>query len=160
MANTIKVQSTEGKVDNKKCYTCKKTKPINKFYLTRYNTYEKNCKKCRNEKREEGHRHWKQQFIYKLSQYLEIKCVECGYDKNFSNMIEQEVSTNYIDFAERYWKEAGPIIDNPIEPQQSKVVPYNTENSWDCKYCNFNKSCDNPINPLTKGKVNEKEIAI
>ena len=83
-----------------------------------------------------------------------------GYDKNFSSMIEQEVSTNYIEFAERYWKEAGPIIDNPIEPQQSKVVPYNTENSWDCKYCNFNKSCDNPINPLTKGQTNEKKIAI
>tara|TARA_R100001463_G_scaffold857_1_gene3854 strand:- start:301 stop:744 length:444 start_codon:yes stop_codon:yes gene_type:complete len=84
VANTIKVQSTEGKVDNKKCNTCKETKAINKFYLTRYNTYEKDCKRCRNDKREKNHRHWKQEFIYKLSEYIEIQCVKCGYDKNFS----------------------------------------------------------------------------
>lgn len=83
-----------------------------------------------------------------------------GYDKNFSSMVEQEVSNNYIEFAERYWREAGPIIENPIEPEQSQTVPYNTKDSWDCKYCNYNKSCNNPMNPINKGIKNEKKIAI
>ena len=82
-----------------------------------------------------------------------------GYDKNFSSMVEQEVHLNYTDFAKRYWEEAGPIIENPIEPQQSRTVPYNTTDSWDCKYCNYNKVCDNPSNPLSKGILNERQIA-
>ena len=84
MANTTKDQSTEGKEGKKKCNTCKKIKPLNKFYLTRYNTFEKDCKRCRNDKREERHRYWKQQFIYKLSKHMDLKCVKCGYNKNFS----------------------------------------------------------------------------
>ncbi len=84
MGNTIKVQSIEDKVDSKQCYTCGKIKQANKFYITRYNTLEKDCKKCRNDKREESHRYYKQEFIYKLAEYIDIKCVKCGYNKNFS----------------------------------------------------------------------------
>ena len=72
-----------------------------------------------------------------------------GYDKNRSYMSEIEVNRNYIEFAERYWTEAGPIIKNPTEPQSSATVPYNL--SWDCKYCSFNQSCSNSNNKQYKG---------
>tara|TARA_R100000152_G_C6780003_1_gene212259 strand:- start:2444 stop:3232 length:789 start_codon:yes stop_codon:yes gene_type:complete len=81
-----------------------------------------------------------------------------GFDKNFSNMAEIEVSNKYVDFAKRYWKEAGSIIESSIEPGPSSTVPYNAD--WDCKYCNFNQYCNNPSNPEYKGNTNEKKIAI
>jgi len=81
-----------------------------------------------------------------------------GFDKNFSNIAEIEVNKNYIEFAERYWKEAGSVIKSSTEPEPSSTVPYN--NAWDCKYCNFKKHCNNPNNPEYKGNTNEKKIAI
>ena len=83
MANTTKVQNTEGK-EGKVCSTCKEYKPINRYYKRENRKPEIHCRDCRNKQREINHRHWKQEFIYKLSEYIEIKCVKCGSDKNFS----------------------------------------------------------------------------
>jgi len=76
----LNIEDKEGKV----CATCKKNKPYNRYYKRENKKPEIHCKDCRNKKREERHRHWKQQFIYKLSTHVDIKCVKCGYDKNFS----------------------------------------------------------------------------
>ena len=65
-------------------------------------------------------------------------------------MKELEVNLKYMEFAERYWKEAHPIIKSPIEPLPSTTVPYE---DWNCKYCSFNLSCQNPKNPKYKGKT-------
>lgn len=76
-----------------------------------------------------------------------------GYNKNDSKINEVEVSLNFIDFAERYWKEAKVIVESKQEPQESKTVPFN---EWECgKYCAYNKVCDNPNNPNYKGEENE-----
>ena len=74
------IEDKEGKI----CATCKKHKPYNRYYKRENKKPEIHCKDCRNKKREERHRHWKQEFIYKLSTHVDIKCVKCGYDKNFS----------------------------------------------------------------------------
>ena len=74
------IEDKEGKV----CATCKKHKPYNRYYKRENKKPEIHCKDCRNKKREERHRHWKQEFIYKLSTHVDIQCVKCGYDKNFS----------------------------------------------------------------------------
>ena len=74
------IEDKEGKI----CATCKKTKPINKYYKRENKIPEIHCKDCRNKAREERHRYYKQQFIYKLATHIDIKCVRCGYDKNFS----------------------------------------------------------------------------
>ena len=71
----------EGK---KRCETCKEIKHISKFYKRINKKHEIHCKNCRNKQRDENHRYWKQQFIYKLSEYIELECVTCGYNKNFS----------------------------------------------------------------------------
>ncbi len=84
MANTIKDQSTEGKEDSQVCRTCKKNKPLIEYYKRENKKHEVHCKSCRNKKRDENHRHWKQEFIYKLSKHMDVKCVKCGYNKNFS----------------------------------------------------------------------------
>jgi len=77
------LRNTEDKVD-KVCDKCNKRLSLDKFYKNQHNNPEKQCKKCRNIRREERHRYWKQQFIYKLSEHITIECVRCGYDKNFS----------------------------------------------------------------------------
>lgn len=84
MANTIQGQHIEDKVDKKKCVSCNKIKSIDRFYKRKNNIPEIKCKRCRNDKREQVHRYWRQEFIYKLSEHIHIKCVKCGYDKNFS----------------------------------------------------------------------------
>ncbi len=83
MANITKDQNIEHKA-GKICATCKKVKPLTKYYKRANKKPEIHCRDCRNKKREKNHRHWKQEFIYKLSEYIDIKCVKCGYDKNFS----------------------------------------------------------------------------
>ena len=83
MANTILAENTEGK-EGKICATCKKFKPLHRYYKRENKKPEIHCRDCRNKQREKNHRHWKQQFIYKLAEHIDIKCVKCGYDKNFS----------------------------------------------------------------------------
>ena len=72
------------KADEQRCETCKEIKHISKFYKRINKKHEIHCKNCRNKQRDENHRYWKQQFIYKLSEYIELECVTCGYNKNFS----------------------------------------------------------------------------
>ena len=83
MVNIIKEVNTEDK-GGKICATCKKHKPLYRYYKRENKKHEILCRDCRNKQREKNHRHWKQEFIYKLSEYIEIKCVKCGYDKNFA----------------------------------------------------------------------------
>jgi hypothetical protein len=83
MVNIMRVQNTEDRGD-RFCRICEKDLPLNKFYKRANGKCELVCKKCRNLKREKRHRYYKQQFIYKLSEYLEVKCQRCGYDRNFS----------------------------------------------------------------------------
>ena len=89
---------------------------------------------------------YKEKYNFKKIQYMAL----IGFEKNFSAMKELEVDLKYIEFAERYWKEAHPIIKSPIEPLPSTTVPYE---DWNCKYCSFNLSCQNPTNPKYKGKT-------
>ena len=77
------VQNIEDKDIKQCCQTCKESKSINKFYKRANKKPEIHCRSCRNKSRDENHRYWKQQFIYKLSKHLEIECVKCGYNKNF-----------------------------------------------------------------------------
>tara|TARA_R100000742_G_C4262810_1_gene80651 strand:- start:187 stop:612 length:426 start_codon:yes stop_codon:yes gene_type:complete len=77
------LKNTEDK-EGKICAKCNQRKSVDKFYKNQHNNPETQCKKCRNEHREERHRYYKQQFIYKLSEHITIECVRCGYDKNFS----------------------------------------------------------------------------
>jgi hypothetical protein len=78
------VQNTEVRVGEQICKTCKELKSINLFYKRANKKPEIHCRKCRNKVRDENHRHWKQEFIYKLSKHIEIECVKCGYNKNFA----------------------------------------------------------------------------
>ena len=84
VANITKDQSTEDKESSQVCRTCKKEKPLNKYYKRANKKHEVHCRACRNLKRDANHRRWKQEFIYELGKYIEIKCIKCGYDKNFS----------------------------------------------------------------------------
>ena len=77
------VENTEDK-EGKICATCKKVKPLHRYYKRENKKPEIHCRDCRNKQREKNHRHWKQEFIYKLSEYIDIRCVRCGYDENFS----------------------------------------------------------------------------
>jgi len=70
--------------EDRVCKSCEKTLPINKFYKRINGKCELSCKVCRNIKREKRHRYYKQQFIYKLSEHMNIKCQRCGYNRNFS----------------------------------------------------------------------------
>ena len=71
MANTTKGQSTEGK-EGKVCATCKEYKPIHRYYKRKNRKPEIHCRDCRNKQRELNHRHWKQEFIYKLSEHIDV----------------------------------------------------------------------------------------
>ena len=82
--NTTKDQNTGDKADKQICNTCKKLLPVSKFYKRSNKKPEVHCRNCRNKKRDERHRYWKQEFIYKLSEHINIECVKCGYDKSFS----------------------------------------------------------------------------
>lgn len=66
------------------CRICKENLSTDKFYKRENGKCELVCKKCRNLKREKRHRYYKQQFIYKLSDHIDVKCQRCGYDRNFS----------------------------------------------------------------------------
>ena len=70
--------------EDRLCKSCEKILPINKFYTRVNGKRELVCKVCRNLKREKRHRYYKQQFIYKLGQHMNIKCQRCGYNRNFS----------------------------------------------------------------------------
>jgi len=74
------IEDKEGKV----CAKCKKYKLLSRYYKRANKKPEINCRDCRNKQREKNHRHWKQQFIYKLSEFIDIACVRCGYNKNFA----------------------------------------------------------------------------
>ena len=63
---------------------CEQSLTIDKYYKRENGKCERGCKSCRNIKREKRHRYYKQQFIYKLSEHMSIKCQRCGYDRNFS----------------------------------------------------------------------------
>lgn len=78
------VQNTEDKEDKVICQTCKELKSINKYYKRANKKPEIHCRSCRNKKRDENHRYWKQEFIFKLSNHIDIECVKCGYNRNYS----------------------------------------------------------------------------
>jgi hypothetical protein len=84
MGNIIQEVNTEGRGDDIKCRTCGKTKSIDQYYKRENKKPEVHCRNCRNIKREKLHRKYKQKFIYKLGEYLNVKCQRCGYDRNFS----------------------------------------------------------------------------
>lgn len=84
VANTTKDQSTEDKEDSQVCRTCKKDKPLNQYYKRANKKHEIHCRSCRNKQRDRNHRHWKQEFIYKLANHVKLECVICGYNKSFS----------------------------------------------------------------------------
>ena len=72
-----------GKAD-RLCKICKKHLSVSKFYKRENGKCELVCKKCRNKNIYKKHRYYRQQFIYKLSEHIEIKCQRCGYNRNFS----------------------------------------------------------------------------
>ena len=73
----------EVKEGEQKCKTCNKIKSLDKFYKRSNKKPEIHCRKCRNKQRDRSHRHWKQQFIFRLSKLIDIECVKCGYKKNY-----------------------------------------------------------------------------
>ena len=58
------VQNTEVRVGEQICKTCKESKSINKYYKRANKKPEIHCRSCRNKKRDENHRYWKQQFMH------------------------------------------------------------------------------------------------
>jgi len=88
MANTIQAQRTVVKdIEDKEgrhCKICKKTLAQDLFYKRKNGKCELVCKKCRGFKREKQHRKYKQKFIYHLTNFIDIKCSRCGYNRNFS----------------------------------------------------------------------------
>ena len=76
------------------------------------------------------------------------------YNKNTSQMREQQVDPHYINKALEYWEEVyeikedlGKAFETELEPMMTYGVPMQ---DWECSYCQFESICPSTLSKKKK----------